>query len=203
MTICGVRARLILALIALSAPASATIDQVTVTVPVPVNRTGSPNQPHALSVPGFDPALGHLVGMRIHILMHETMEARGENESPAPAELEWKSAVGFRMSALDSTVLIDRSFPERTASARLAPYDGLTDFAGPSGFTVVLKAVIEELVYETGRPVDLARFTGAGPLPFQSTYLGANVFTAGTANATATLDHKMWARLVITYYYSH
>jgi hypothetical protein len=200
VTISAVNTSTLLALLALSIPAHA-IDQVTVSVPIPVNRTANPNQPQALLVPGFDPALGTLVGMRCHMLMHELMEARGENESPAPAVIEWKTSIGFQMSALDSTILFDRSFPERTASERCAPYDGLTDFLGPSGFTVNLKAVIEELVYETGRPIDLARFIGAGPRPFVGRYLGTNVFTAGTANTTATLDHKMWARLVVTYYY--
>ncbi len=192
--------RILFALIALGAPALA-IDQITVSVPVPINRTGLPNQSHPFDVPGFDPALGTLVGLRCHMSMHELMEARGENESPAPAGLEWRSSVGFQLRGLDSTLLIDRSFPEQTASARLAPYDGLTDFAGPSGFTVQLKSVIEELVYETGRPIDLARFHGAGPRPFLVRYVGTNVFAAGTANTTASLDHKMWARLVVTYYY--
>ncbi len=199
-TIFAVRLRILFALLALSVPARA-IDQVTVGVPIPLNRTADPNQPLTFSVPGFDPSLGRLVGLRCYVSMHELMQARGENESPAPAALEWKTSIGFRMSGVDSTVLFERLFPERTASARCAPYDGVTDFVGPSGFTVELKGVIDELVYETGRPIDLARFVGAGPRPFVARYLGTNVFTAGTGNATATLDHKLWSRLVVTYYY--
>ncbi len=200
VTIIAVRLRILFALLVLSVPARA-IDQLTVGVPIPLNRTANPNQPMTFSVPGFDPSLGTLVGLRCYVSMHELMQARGENESPAPAALEWKTSVGFRMSALDSTVLFERLFPERTASMRCAPYDGVTDFLGPSGFTIELKGVIEELVYETGRPIDLARFVGAGPRPFVARYSGTNVFAAGTGNTTATLDHQLSSRLVVTYYY--
>lgn len=182
---------------------SARAAEIHVSVPIQLVASTSPNQALPISVPGFNPALGTLVGVKCHIGMHELMDVQGENQSPVPAALEWKTVVGIRMSALDSTVLFDQRFPERTIGQRCAPFDGLTDFAGPSGFTVTLKSVLDVLsVYATAQPAALARFVGPGPRPFLVTHTGGNLFTASTGNTTATLSHKVWARFVVTYVYT-
>lgn len=193
--------RNLIAFLALAAPAAAA--ELRVSTSLPLATYTSPNPVVPFTMPGFDPALGTLTRVRIGVELHETLEARAENQAPSSAALTWESVVGMRVAGLDSTILIDERMPDRVYSMRATPFDGALDFGGSSGFTVTLKATLEDpLAYSATAPNDVARFLGAGPRPFLLVRSGRNLFSATSANDTASLTHKLGARLWILYDYT-
>lgn len=190
-----------IALLALAAPAWAAEARVSASIPLATYTSPNPIVP--FSMPGFDPALGTLTGVKIGIELHETFEARAENQAPSSAALSWESVVGVRIAGIDTTLLIEERFPERVYGMRATGFDGTLDFAGTSGFTVTLKSVLERPnAYSATSPAALARFLGAGPRPFLLARSGRNLFSATSANTTASLSHMIGARMTIVYEYT-
>jgi hypothetical protein len=87
--------------------------------------------------------------------------------------------------------------------APLPAYDGITDFAGPSGRTVVLADLNKEEIYTYTSPADLAAFTGSGQVAFDvngTAYV--TISTSGMSGFTVGSESLGGASVEVEYTYN-
>jgi hypothetical protein len=152
-----------------------------------------------LTLPQFNPALGKLVGVDFHVDGHITSTIRVEHEDDED---------GARLTAVVSGS-IQVTGPQATVNAQIvgtpmvfdaAPYDGNTDFAGPSGKTFGTKTANGGTTFTLTNPNDLQAYVGTGSLTLSAKAVDTSSVT-GNGNLTANIVTTAGGLVTVTYRY--
>lgn len=143
------------------------------------------------SIPQFDPALGTLTNVVISTLASSTSTLRIENRDSAPAPTATASSEV-------KVLTIVSGYPTTTSTtnshvALLPSFDGVVDFSGASGFTVVATSSASYSV-----SVPEASFIGTGTVPL-SVAANAKGRVSGVGDYAFTVKTSATATVVVTY----
>ncbi|MBK7878793.1 MAG: choice-of-anchor E domain-containing protein [Planctomycetes bacterium] len=115
----------------------------------------------SITVPKFDPALGQLVNVGITARWQAPAQFQVENQDPFPILMTVTYAASLELMRPDASPLLTSNL-SANANPPLGAFDGVLDFAGPSGFSLALPNDDVGQTSPPTSPADLALFTGAG-----------------------------------------
>jgi hypothetical protein len=175
-------------------PAPTTLQR---TVPVPPTAT---NFTTTVSVPRFDPAFGTLTGVRVDLAASVQGSFQFENLDASPAAVTGTTRVRVDVFRPDATLLVSAQ-PARTTTDSVTGFDGVIDFGGTSGRTLLNLVGSDAASVSLPPPAsDLTLFTGPGTLDLQVTGTGTST-AGGTANLATVFNTSAAATLTVTYTY--
>jgi hypothetical protein len=148
----------------------------------------------------FDPTLGTLTGVGVNLTGNVTGSVAYESREAAPSTLSASLDGSVAVGRPDNSPIIAVA-PSASTFANLAAFDGTTDFAGPSGGSVVLSSNASAMTSGTLSTADKALFTGPGTITLPVTaQVRAN--ETGPANLAARFQAQAGASVALTYNFS-
>lgn len=157
--------------------------------------------PITLQVPQFDSSLGTLTNVTIEYELLVEGEIGVENVDPvgrnATATLAADSTLDLSGLTLGDLML---SFTNSIDIA-LDPFDGVSDFDGPSGENLVDLGGEDSTTVATSAAADLLAFTGNGTIGFDAVAVG-NSSATGPGNYDTRIRTRAGALLTVTYTYT-
>ncbi|MDZ7723225.1 MAG: SdrD B-like domain-containing protein [candidate division KSB1 bacterium] len=162
---------------------------------------------NVIDVQRFDPALGRLENVRMHLKMDVEHTFKVENTAAGESEValdifsDVSSGLPLNVTALMQTkVEIDTIY--------LDAYDGITDYAGPSGYQIdglvgsggPANTNETEKVYSGQDLVDF-QFAGSGTYPTKTCEQTSFSVYGGGGNADMNIITNGTVQLCVTYYY--
>ncbi len=187
------------AVLLLAAPAAAQ----QACAPIQSTPHAATNWSTTLRMTRFDPALGSL--REVHILLSASVDGTYavENLAAGPAAASVELSALLTVKRPDGTVLVSTQ-PAADAPVALAAFDGVLDFAGPSGATGYLLANTGGIRTTLVGPSDLALFRGPagapGMIDLPVTAVGTSSVAGGT-QIVQSLATSATAGLRICYLY--
>ena len=148
-----------------------------------------------LTIDGFDPALGRLLGVELSLETAASGAFYAENLTAGPATVSAVETATTSLRLAGAALISDDA--TLAATRTLAAFDGTSDFTGPSGANFGPASAPSTTTAFT-LVAGLDRFAAAGPITLQATRAGtatidgpANLDVATTlaASATATLAY--------------
>lgn len=158
-----------------------------------------------LDFPKFNPALGALTGVNVDLTTYVRYQYRMENLKNSPRTLFAKAIAVVTVMPPDSTILIEGAAAVEH-SHEYEAYDGLTDFAGPSGYFLdpaVSASAASAVSLVPGDP-QFAQFIGSGNIAIDVTGGNSYLTTGDVAPVVAkqTILGQLGADLQISYNYT-
>ena len=148
-----------------------------------------------LSIAGFDPSVGRLLGVELSLETAASGGAYAENLTTAPTSVTAALAATVSLTLGGATLITDDS--SLAATRTLAAYDGMSDFAGLSGANFGPAPTTSSATAFT-LVASLDRFATAGPITLQANRTGTATFdgpgdlavaSSLAASATATVAY--------------
>jgi hypothetical protein len=140
----------------------------------------------ALSIPKFDPALGALQSIKVTLFGNLEGFVRFESLDASATTVTTNLTATLTLTRPDNTTIVV-TIPAFSETRNVAAYDGVTDFAGPSGFTSPDIIASSSNFVTLTSATDLALFTGPGVL--NGPLLAAGVSSATGAGNLITQFH--------------
>ena len=131
----------------------------------------STNWSDTLEISQFDPSQGVLSAVEIVLDSSASGRAQFENTGPSTATVEVRHGATVTVKLPDGDFIV--SIPEEAFSDSVPPWDGTTDYDGPSGRTLdLLSNKVTTLTLTSA--TDLAPFIGTGAITFPITATGSS-----------------------------
>lgn len=190
------------ALVAAAWIASASFAQAQVqtdchTAVIPMELT---NFQRTATLPKFDPALGQLQSVEIHVVARATGASRIESLDAAPSVVNTRFSVDLTVAQADSTVVMFM-VPIADFQDSLTAYDGVLDYDGTSGITRDnIEAMDERHSIVDPTPENLALFTGTDGTDFIADASGSSM-ASGAGNLLTRFDTRAGIEIEICYTY--
>jgi hypothetical protein len=180
----------------LTASASAQTQQC-FTASVPLQPT---NWNQTVSIPKFDPNLGTLQQIQFSITGHSVGSARAESLDAAPSNVTLTFQNTITLTRPDLSVIVV-AIPQAMFNDTLQAFDGVIDFAGPSGVSHNnLMAMASNGAVSPPPGSDLALFTGVGNIVLPITAVGTSSAT-GAGNLISQFTSQASADVQVCYLY--
>jgi archaellum component FlaG (FlaF/FlaG flagellin family) len=149
-----------------------------------------------LSVPQFDPVLGSLIGVRITLEGSLRGDVQYENTGPNSTIISATHGVTIEVEFPNANLV--STAPTATQVDLVAPFDGNSDFIGPSGRTFTISTTKAISIF-LDTPADIAFFIGGANINFPAQAQGIS-FIRGPGNLDALLQAQAASLiLVVTY----
>jgi hypothetical protein len=158
------------------------------------------NWTKSVTIPEFNPALGHLTAIQFSLTADVGGSATAENlgATSDPGTIKQSSTVTLERPDTTSIVV---SIPLVTDATTLDPYDGTTDFAGTDSFTWDPLSATDTETATTPPPTsDLALFTGTGNIVLPVKAVASDKWT-GDGNDHALFHTYAGAGVTVEYDY--
>lgn len=155
-----------------------------------------------ITVPKFNPALGTLNTIVFSMTGFVGGTAKVENTSPSSgADTKLTLASGLTLTRPGGGPALVVATPIVINTFSAAPFDGVVDFAGPSGVTILglLGSKFNRFNYDSA--ADKALFTGAGTIDLPLSAVGASRATGG-GSTISLFDTEARGEVTVTYRYS-
>ncbi len=189
--------RLGFATLLLAASGSASGESLTFTETIPLQATG---WSHPVSIPQFDPSLGDLYSAVMTLTGRIAGTAAFENLDSSPANVSLLFAADLTLFGPEFSGYVLVS-PGLSISEMVEPYDGVTDFAGPSGRTYPDLATESALTFDLeGSFNGTLVYVGTGMMDFLLTSAGESS-GSGAENLLLQFDQSAGATVAVTYTY--
>jgi len=198
-----IHARVLPALFAtLGFGATALAGQVSFQGNVPLTTT---NWQQSVSLTKFDPALGDLLGVVVSLEAHNEGTAAFENQDAASATVTMTFSTRIEVLRPDNSLILFAQ-PSVNTSDDATAFDGVLDFAGPSGRAYNNLSQTVNQAYNAVPPSpDLALFTGPagnpGTITLPVTAVGLSTGT-GAGNLTLAFTSQASAVVTVQYLYA-
>ncbi|MGE5595400.1 MAG: choice-of-anchor E domain-containing protein [Hyphomicrobiales bacterium] len=152
------------------------------------------------SLPQFDPSLGTLRSVTITNSATITSAIKAESLDSAPATISATVSGTLTITAPGGRALA--ALPTVNAgSFDAAAYDGVADFAGPSGHDFGSHTANDDNSVTISDPAALAAYVGTGSVSFAGSVI-ASSRTSGSGNVLNRINTTASGRIDVTYTYS-
>jgi uncharacterized repeat protein (TIGR01451 family) len=187
------------ALVFLSRPVAAQVGPFADSVPAqPVPWTSGAGSAPALTFPKFDPATGTLA--RVVIEAQATMQGavKAENTAADPKSLTLEAAADIAIDTHDAANPIALRLAD-SRSVDFAAFDGVTDFDGDSGETLVDLADADSATVTITDPAALSAFVGTGDVELAATSTEDHQTTGGDGDEQVSYEASAGLNVTVTY----
>ena len=153
-----------------------------------------------LTIPKFNPALGVLISVKVELKGDVTGSMAFENKDAQTQTVTTSLKAICTLKRPDNSTLVITIPDANTVDYNVPAYDGVTDFAGPSGkmYPSLSKSTTE--MNTLFAPADLALFTGPGNILLGCTGVGSST-GAGGGNLALQFTTDAGAMATVTYNY--
>lgn len=181
-------------------PAALNADEVSFSDTVPLTQT---NWKKTVTLPKFDPSLGTLTSVLLKLTGEVSGTASVESKDPSPTMVTATFTADISLMRPDMSVLM-AVLPSEAITLPLGSYDGVIDFAGPSGR--VLPEVKKELFesHYMASPLSLpdqSLFVGAGEFMSLPVWAVGRSRGSGSGNLVMLLHTDAAATAEVTYFF--
>ncbi len=156
----------------------------TFTVPIPSSVIADAGSAFELPVPQFDPTGGRVLQQVDLTLTLDLSGQMGFENLDDSLSAIYTLTIDWDIQLVrPDTSLLTQITATRTRNGLVNPYDGTTDFDGPSGVTLDVEAPDQSADFSTTDAADLSLFTGPGTVT-----LGLLASFTGTASSTPVVE---------------
>jgi hypothetical protein len=157
------------------------------------------NTTQTASVPQFDSELGTLTSVEIIINGQITSNISVENIDDHLTSILGNVSGSLTVSGPRFSTIVTTSTQSESFDAQ--PYDGVTDFAGPSGKQFGAKTVTGSRSLQITNATDLTAYVGTGTVSLREV-AQANSAASGGGNLVAQISSRGGAEITVIYHYT-
>ncbi len=175
---------------------AASAEIISFNVSLPLQAT---NWQQTIQVPQFNPALGILMSVTLEAQVNVETALRFENLGATGANYSGSVQYAATLLRPDNTILVAVT-DSALRDGALAPYDNITDFAGPSG-TIANVAIAPAESSMTEAAADLTAFTGLGTIGLPATATAQSTLNMSSGRAVMGTSTMAGMDVTVTYEY--